>query len=107
AGGPLTVAALEQGDIDVARMFTTQGIILDKGWVVLEEDRPLVPAENVIPIIREEVLTEQVARVLNQLSAAITTEDLTELNKLVDVDKEDPEAVARQWLRDSGILDEG
>ncbi|MDP8970291.1 MAG: ABC transporter substrate-binding protein [Actinomycetota bacterium] len=106
AGGPLTWAALEKGDIQVARMFTTQGIIAEKGWVVLEEDKPLVPAENIIPVIRAEVLTHQVAEILNDLSVAITTDDLTELNKLVDVDKEDPELVAHQWLSEHGFLSE-
>src|SRR5918999_1835266 len=41
AGGPLTVAALKQGDIDVGRVFTSQGVIAEEGWVVLEEDKPL------------------------------------------------------------------
>ena len=40
AGGPLTASALSKGDIDVGRVFATQGIIADEGWVVLEEDKP-------------------------------------------------------------------
>ncbi len=105
AGGPLTVAALEDGKIDVALMFTTQGIIADKGWVVLEDDKGLQPAENVVPVIRKEALTDQVVEVLNSVSAKLTTEELTELNRRVDVGKEDPEAVAQEWLKQNGFTE--
>ena len=105
AGGPLTVAALEDGKIDVALMFTTQGIIAEKGWVELEDDKGLQPAENIVPVIRSEALTDEIAEVLNSVSAKLTTEEMTELNRRVDVDKEDPEAVAGQWLADNGFTE--
>jgi osmoprotectant transport system substrate-binding protein len=104
AGGPLTSSALTKGDIDVGRVFTTQGIIADEGWVLLEEDKPLQPAQNVVPIGRKEAMTEQVTQALNALSAKITTEELTRLNKQVDVDKQDPEKVASEWLTQQGLL---
>ena len=105
AGGPLTVAALEDGEIDVALMFSTQGIIADKGWVTLEDDKGLQPAENIVPVIRSEAVTDEVTEVLNAVSAKLTTEEMTELNRRVDVDKEDPEAVAGEWLADNGFTD--
>jgi osmoprotectant transport system substrate-binding protein len=104
AGGPLTVSALKKGDIDVGRVFTTQGVIAQEGWVLLEEDKPLQPAQNVVPIGRKDAMTDQVASALNALSAKITTEELTNLNKLVDVDKQDPEKVASDWLSQQGLL---
>lgn len=103
AGGPLSFAALEDGEIDVALLFTTQGIIAERGWVVLEDDQGLQPAENIVPVIREEVLTPQVEEALNGVSAKLTTEEMTELNKRVDVDKEDPETVAQEWLEENGL----
>ena len=105
AGGPLTVAALEDGKIDVALMFSTQGIIADKGWVTLEDDKGLQPAENIVPVIRSEVLTDEVAEVLDAVSAKLTTEEMTELNRRVDVDQEDPETVAAEWLADNGFTE--
>ena len=105
AGGPLTVAALEDGKIDVALMFTTQGIIAEKGWVELEDDQGLQPAENIVPVIRSEVATDQVVEVLNSVSAELTTEEMTELNRRVDVDKEDPESVAQEWLAENGFTE--
>ena len=104
AGGPLTVSALKKGDIDVGRVFTTQGVIAEEGWVLLEEDKPLQPAQNVVPIGRKDAMSDQVTQALNALSAKITTEELTKLNKLVDVDKQDPEKVANDWLTKQGLL---
>ena len=104
AGGPLTTSALNKGDIDVGRVFTTQGAIAQYGWVVLQEDKPLEPAQNIVPIGRKDAMTDQVKQALNAISAKITTEELIKLNKLVDVDKQDPEKVANDWLTQQGLL---
>jgi osmoprotectant transport system substrate-binding protein len=104
AGGPLTVSALKKGDIDVGRVFTTQGVIAAEGWVLLEEDKPLEPSQNIVPIGRTDAMTDQVKNALNALSAKITTEELTKLNAQVDVDKKDPESVARDWLTQQGLI---
>lgn len=105
AGGPLTISALEQGDIDVGVLFTTQGVIDEKGWVVLEEDQPLIPAENIIPVVRADALTEEVETILSGIAAALSTEELVELNRRMEVDREDPDAVAQDWLSDNGYLE--
>jgi osmoprotectant transport system substrate-binding protein len=106
AGGPLTIAALRNGDIDVGRVFTSQGIIAAEGWVVLEEDadKPLSAAQNIVPIGRKDAMTDQVTQALNALSAKITTAELTKLNSQVDVDKKDPEQVANDWLTQQGLI---
>jgi osmoprotectant transport system substrate-binding protein len=104
AGGPLTVSALKKGDIDVGRVFTTQGVIAAEGWVLLEETKPLEPAQNVVPIGRTDAMTDPVKNALNSLSAKITTAELTKLNAQVDVDKKDPESVARDWLTQQGLI---
>jgi osmoprotectant transport system substrate-binding protein len=104
AGGPLTISALKKGDIDVGRVFTTQGVIAAEGWVLLEETKPLEPSQNVVPIGRTDAMTDQVKNALNALSAKITTEELTKLNAQVDVDKKDPESVARDWLTQQGLI---
>jgi osmoprotectant transport system substrate-binding protein len=104
AGGPLTTSALNKGDIDVGRVFTTQGAIAENGWVLLEETKPLEPAQNIVPIGRKDAMTDQVKQALDAISAKITTEELTKLNKLVDVDKQDPEKVANDWLTQQGLL---
>jgi len=106
AGGPLTVAALEGGDIDVALLFTTSGVIAAKGFVLLEDDGGLQPAENVVPITTDEIIAaygDDLVALLNAVSAKITTSGLTDLNKGYDIDAEDADALAREWLQDNGF----
>jgi osmoprotectant transport system substrate-binding protein len=104
AGGPLTTEALANGDIDVGRFFTSQGLIDARGWVVLDDDKELSPAQNIIPIIRKEDSSGKIEDALNKLSATLTTEDLKKLNRRVEVDKEDPEVVAKDYLQQKGLL---
>lgn len=105
-GGPLTVAALEGDEIQVGLLFTTDGVIVSKGFVLLDDDKGLQPAENLVPVIRTDILDEygdDLADVLNAVSAALTTQGLTEMNKLTGYDGEDPVAVATEWLKSVGI----
>jgi osmoprotectant transport system substrate-binding protein len=104
AGGPLTYEALKNDDIQVALVFSTQGQLEDKNLVVLREDKDLQPAENVLPVIRNDKLNDTVKAALDKVSAKLTTNDLISLNKKVDIDKEDPPDVAKTWLQDNGLL---
>jgi osmoprotectant transport system substrate-binding protein len=106
-GGPLTVTALEGGEIDVAILFSTDGIIADKGWVVLEDDKGLINADNIIPVTHDDVIAaygEEFIALINAVSAALTTEELTELNRQFGIDKEDADAVATEWLTTEGLI---
>lgn len=105
AGGPLTIEALRRGDIDVARAWSTLGVIGQEGWIELEDDRHLFNAENITPVIRSEVLTPTIEEVLNEISQRLTTEDLIAMNVRTEVDNDDPDVVAEDWLRDQGLID--
>jgi osmoprotectant transport system substrate-binding protein len=102
AGGPLSREALENGDIDVAVVFSS--LVPDPDWVVLEDDKKLQGADNLIPAIRLDSTNEEIEDLLNEVSEKLTTEELVELNLMVSNDKEDPEDVARGWLEDEGLL---
>lgn len=104
AGGPLTTEALGNGDVDVGRFFSSQGLIDARGWIVLEDNKELSPAQNIIPIIRKQDSKGKIEDALNKLSATLTTEDLKKLNRRVEVDKDDPEDVARDYLKQKGLL---
>lgn len=107
-GGPLTVAALEGNEIDVAILFSTNGTIADKGWVVLEDDKGLINADNIIPVISSEVADaygDDFSALVNKVSAAMTTEKLAELNRQVDIDLQDPADVAGEWLAAEKLID--
>lgn len=101
--GPLVKAALKRGDIDVAEVATTDGEMNDLGFVILQDDKHLQNADNITPVIRSAVATSDVKSILNKVSAALTTNDLAQLDKRADVDKEDPEAVADSWAKDHGF----
>lgn len=104
AGGPLTIAALESGEIDVALLFSTSAIIQERNWVLLDDDKQLQAAENITPVIRTEIATEQIASVLNDVSARLTTSVMTMLNGLVEIANRDFQVVAREFLEDAGLL---
>lgn len=102
--GPLTVAALEGNKIDVALLFSTQSVIAEKQWVVLEDDKSLQTAENITPVANQEVLDDEITELLNAVSAELTTDIVTKLNGRVEVDKEEPAAVAEDFLTEVGLL---
>lgn len=106
-GGPLTVKALENGQIDVALLFSTSSVIGDKGWVVLEDDKALQQAESITPIVNNDALDDTVETLLNEVSASLTTENVTELNGRVEIDQEDPADVAASFLEEQGISGDG
>lgn len=103
-GGPLTVEALRNGDIDVALLFSTSSVIGDEGWVVLEDDQSLQTAENITPVVRTDVLDDTITERLNAISAALTTENITALNGRVEIGGEDPADVAADFLQQEGLL---
>jgi osmoprotectant transport system substrate-binding protein len=104
AGGPLTVEALDTGEVDVALLFSTQSVIADKGWVLLEDDQNLQAADNITPLIRSDLVNAEVTELLNGVSATLTTQNMTELNGRVEIDGDDPSTVAEEFLTEQGLL---
>ena len=73
----------------MALLFSTSGIIADKGWVLLEDDQAMLAADNVVPVLTDELVDaygDDLTRLLDDISAELTTEELTELNRRFDVD---------------------
>ncbi|MCA0145308.1 ABC transporter substrate-binding protein [Blastococcus sp. LR1] len=104
AGGPLTIGALLDGTIDVGNVFSTDSAIKVNDLVVLEDPEELYLAENILPLIRSEKVDETVTEALNAVSAALTTENLTEYLARIQVDKEDTATVAEAFLSDTGLV---
>lgn len=99
-----TITSLEGGAIDVGLLYSTDGTIAEKGFVVLEDDKGLQAADNITPLVRTEVLDGEIEQLLNEVSAALDTDALTELNKRANVDVEDPADLAEEYLTDQGLL---
>jgi osmoprotectant transport system substrate-binding protein len=104
AGGPLTVNALKDGDIDVGNIFSTDSSIATNKFVVLTDPKNLYLAENVLPLIRTEANNATVTEALNAVSAKLTTENLTTYLARVQVDKQDTATVAKAFLTDNGLV---
>lgn len=104
AGGPLTISALSQGTVQVGLVFSSSGAVTGNNLVVLDDDRGLQTAENILPAVYTPALTDEIESVLDAVSLALTTETLQELNKLVEVDRQDPATVAKQFLADNDLL---
>ena len=99
-------AALVGGEIDVGLLFTTDPAIAANDLVVLVDDRELQPAENVVPVIRTEVVDrhgQEVLDVLDDVSAELTTQALAQLNREVEMDGVPAAEAAGDWLRDHGL----
>ena len=103
----LTYKALQDGQCTTAMGFATDGRIPAFGFFNLEDDKYFFPVYNPAPVVRQEIMDQYpgVATVLNPIAKALTTEKMMELNKRVDIDEEDPEDVACDFLKSGGFVD--
>jgi osmoprotectant transport system substrate-binding protein len=102
----VTAAALETGEIDVGMIDTTDPNLVTSDLVQLEDDRNLQPADNVVPVVRREVLDAYgppLVRLVNAVSARLTTAELTKLNLQVAGGEAAADAAAG-WLRTHMII---
>jgi osmoprotectant transport system substrate-binding protein len=100
--------ALNEGEIDVGVVSSTDGRLADEetGWVLLEDDQGMFAADNVFPVASQELVDSYDAEftaLLEDVMAELTTEDLVAMNKRFDVDREDAEDIAADWLNDHGF----
>jgi len=98
AGGPLSIKALTDNQIQVTNLFTTQSVIKDQGLVQLDDPENILPPNNIVPLIRTDHKSDDIAATLNAVDAKLTTDALTDLVKRIDVGKESADAVAKDWL---------
>lgn len=98
-GGPLTVKALKDGDIQLAIIYTADPSIRSNDLVSLEDTEGLFLASHLVPVASDD-LDDDAADVINEVSAAMTAEDLLELNQR-SVEEELPaKTIAADWLAD-------
>jgi osmoprotectant transport system substrate-binding protein len=106
-GGPLTVAALKAGQIDVALLFTSDSTIAVNGFVLLDDDKHLQLSDNVAPVVRNDLISKAPSDfkvLLNSLAPKLTTAELTAMNRQNDIDKTDPKTIASAWLKKQGLI---
>jgi osmoprotectant transport system substrate-binding protein len=96
--GPLTIAALRDGTVQAADIYTTDPSVARYHFVALADPKHVFPAQNIIPIVNRNVATPTVVDTLNKVSAALTTADLVQLVNAVVNDHVDASTVASQFV---------
>ncbi|MEU5401212.1 ABC transporter substrate-binding protein [Streptomyces sp. NPDC005963] len=102
-GTPQSKQALRDGTVQLA-LTTTTDAVLD-GLVLLEDDKKLQNADNVLPVVNaKDAGSPEIAEALGKLTKVLTTADLAELNRKVDAERAKPEDAAREYLESKGLL---
>ena len=100
--GDTTVENLVAGTVNVANVFTADPRIQTQDLVVLEDPEGLFLASNVVPVVNADV-ADEIADVINAVSAKLTAEALVALNVQSTEDQLSPDDIAAQWLEENGL----
>jgi osmoprotectant transport system substrate-binding protein len=103
ATGDTTVDSLTQGVINIANVYSADPRIESAGLVTLADPEGLFLASNVVPLVSSDV-ADEIADVLNPISAALTPEGLVALNVESVDDQKSSADIATGWLTDNGFL---
>jgi osmoprotectant transport system substrate-binding protein len=99
--------ALNSKKVDIGEFCTTQPDIARFNFVLLQDDKQSQSADNMAPVLRQDLLTaggSALSDTLNAVSAKLTTDQLTQMGVKVDVNKENPATVAKQFLQDNSLI---
>ena len=105
ATGDTTVDALVAGTINIANVYSADPRIQSADLVTLDDPEGLFLASNVVPLVNAD-LADELAEVLDPISAALTPEGLVALNVLSQDEQQNPDEIATDWLTENGFLDE-
>ena len=104
-GSPQAKQAVVSGKDDMVLVGTTDGTLEQLGLVLLEDDKGLQLADNLVPVVNTASAgNPKVAEALNKLSSVLTTEDLARLNLQVDAERRKAADVAKEYLTSKGLL---
>ncbi|RQW20390.1 ABC transporter permease/substrate-binding protein [Bacillus sp. C1-1] len=98
--------AISNGSIQLSDVFSTDPQIVEYDMVVLEDDATLFPPYQAAPLVSNHAISEypELEAILNQLAGIGSEDEISELNYRVDINDEDPAAVARDFLNEKGLL---
>lgn len=99
------VRDLTSNTVQVATFFTTDAAIGDNDLVMLADPEVMILPQPVIPLVRADVQQNAAAvDAMNAVQAQLRTEDLTAMNKQVDVERRNPDEAAGEWLKEKGLV---
>ncbi len=104
--GVIYTATQKGDDCNFGEVFQTDGRIPALDLVVMADDKEFFPSYQGGFTLKQSTLDDYpaIADVLGELSPLLTTEVMQGLNAKVDVDGEDPEDVAVDWLQEQGLI---
>lgn len=102
SGGPLTIKALQDGQVQLVNVYSASPSIGTDNLVTLDDPKGLFLASNVVPLVSNKV-NDAAAKVLNKVSAALTPAGLVALNVQSTVDGLSSAEIATQWLTEQGL----
>ncbi|WP_022893324.1 ABC transporter substrate-binding protein [Agromyces subbeticus] len=103
SGGPLTLKALVDDQVQLVNIYSANPEIAANELVTLEDPEGLFLASNVVPVVSEKV-TDEIADVINTVSAALTAEDLVALNALSVNEQQSADQIAKDWLAEKALF---
>jgi osmoprotectant transport system substrate-binding protein len=101
--GPITLAALTDGKVQAADVFTTTPQIITDHLLALSDPKFNFAAQNVVPLVYKKGINSTIANTLNAISARLTTAALLQMDKAVILDHANYTAVADGWLKAVGL----
>ena len=103
----LVYTEVDSGSCTFGSIFATDGRVGGLGLTVLEDDESFFPPFNGSLNVRTEVLdaNPEIAELFAPIAESLDDETMIDLNAQVDVDQDDPEDVAREWLDDNPVDD--
>ena len=98
---------LDNGEVDVASVFTSEGQLAGDDYVVLEDPRRVFASGHVAPVVNDDLLERhgpRLRRAIDEVTRALTTNAMRKMNGDVDLREREPAAVAREFLRARGLI---
>lgn len=103
SGGPLTVKALVDGDIQLANIYTADPNIKSNHLKALADPDGLFLPDNVVPIVSKKV-DSGAQKIIDAIQAKLSQADLVDMNSQSVNDKQSTAAIAKAWLQKNGLI---
>lgn len=102
----LKYEAIGNGQVDVINAFSTDGLLKEYDLKVLEDNKNFFPPYQAATLVREETLEKypELRAVLDKLAGKISEDEMILMNFYVDKEKQDPQEVARDFLKEKGLI---
>lgn len=103
SGGPLTVKALKDGSIQLANIYSADPSLAANDLVTLEDTKGIFLASHVVPIASDKI-DDAAAKVIDEVDAALSPEDLVALNGESVNDERSASDIAKDWLDEKQLM---